>query len=157
MLKKVLAIRYALIIVVFFLLVNALAFIGAGVAHCIHGYSAFFSSGFLPNKELRPGLHLLEALDSFMVALVFMIFGLGIAKIFVFPDEMEGKVPKWLNLHTIHELKGLVWEAILLTMVIFGLVDIIEASEKTLQMLILPGIILILSLSLFLIHKKEKH
>ncbi|MEX0635293.1 MAG: YqhA family protein [Ferruginibacter sp.] len=157
MIKKILGIRYIFIIAVIFLLLNAIVFTFVGVRHCIHGYIGYVEIGFSPEENLRPGMHLLEALDSFMVALVFMIFGLGIGRLFLFPDSSGEHLPRWLQINNLKELKVLLWETILLTMVIFCVSNMISGNTKSWELLLFPGVILILSLSLFLMRGKEKN
>ena len=157
MIEKILRIRYVFIIAVIFLLLNALVFIVAGVNQCIHGYIAFFNAGFIPGENSRPGIRLVEALDSFMVALVFMIFGFGIGRIFVFPDTGDEHIPRWLQIHNLKELKILLWETILLTMVIFCVGNMITGDTRSWEVLLFPGVILILSFGLFLMRGKEEH
>ena len=157
MIEKILHIRYIFVIAVIFLLLNAVVFTFVGVSHCIHGYIGYFKIGFSPQENLRPGLHLMEALDSFMVALVFMIFGLGIGRLFLFPGGSGEHLPRWLQVNSLKELKVLLWETILLTMVIFCVSSMINGNIKSWDLLIFPAIILILSLSLFLMRGKEQH
>lgn len=154
MLHKITPFRYIYAVAVIFTLINAIFFIGSGVARSIKGYKGFFRSDFLITEGHHPGLHLLEALDSFMISLVFMIFGLGIARLFIF-DKAKGKtLPKWLNVKSLEELKVLLWRTILFALVTFSVTDFLKDNTLTWDDLILPLIILILAASLFLVHKR---
>ena len=60
----------------------------------------------------------------------------------------------WLNINNFKELKVLLWETILVTLVVFTLTSIAtDRSGLHWEMLILPGVVLILSLSLYLMRK----
>jgi uncharacterized membrane protein YqhA len=153
--QKLFYIRYFLIIVVIFLLISSLAFIGLGVVHSIEGYKILLGFNPGPELETRPGIYLLEGLDTFMAGIVFMIFAFGIARLFLFDHVEDDKLPKWLNIHNFKELKILLWETILVTLVVYTLGDLVKTTAATLELLYLPVVILILSLSLFLMRLKE--
>lgn len=154
MLHKITPFRYVYAIAVIFTLINAIFFIGAGVAKSIKGYKGFFKSDFMITEDHHPGMYLLEALDAFMISLVFMIFGLGIARLFIF-DKTEGmRLPKWLNITSLEELKVLLWRTILFALVSFAVTNFLKDNAVTWDDLILPLIILILAASLFLVHKR---
>jgi len=155
MFDKLLRIRYIFSIAVVFLLLSSLVFLIVGATQSLHGIIEFVSAGFVPNEEIRPGLHMLEGLDSFMISLVFFIFGLGIARLFIF-DKAESKlIPGWLNIHNLKELKVLLWETILITLVILCLNSLIKSPAASWELLVLPILILILSAALFLMRVKE--
>ncbi|HTE29620.1 MAG TPA: YqhA family protein, partial [Chryseolinea sp.] len=110
MFDKLLRFRYMVSIVVLFLLINAFVFLVVGVASCIHGYIDFIKVAFQPTEGARPGLHLLEGLDAFMLSLVFLIFGLGVARLFIFDKQDDARIPPWLNVQDLKGLKVLLWE-----------------------------------------------
>lgn len=145
--------RYLFIIAVTFLMINALVFLVVGVVECFNGYLGFIRMGFEVTETERPGIHLLDALDFFMVALVFMIFGLGLGRLFLFDKVSGEQLPGWLRISNLSELKFLLWETILLTMVIFCITHLARSDIKSYDILILPGVILILALSLFFIKR----
>ena len=97
----------------------------------------------------------MNGLDAFMLSIIFMIFGLGIGRLFLFDETPDEKVPTWLRFHDLKGLKVLIWEAILVTLVIFSLHGLLTPEGLSLKTLILPGAILILTLSLFLMRRKE--
>jgi uncharacterized membrane protein YqhA len=156
MLKKLLNVRYIVFLAVAILLLNTVFLIIGGAAISIKGYIEFVKNGFTPSEDYEAGLHLMEGLDAFMIAIIFIIFGLGIARIFLFNQVADDQVPHWLRFHDIKGLKVLVWETILVTLVIFCLQILLKSESQTLELLILPGAILILSVSLFFVRWKEK-
>jgi len=155
MFQKILSFRYILIIAVFFLLFSSFTFIIVGAVHSVEGVIAFIHVGFIPNDTVKPGIMLLEGLDVFMVALIFMIFGLGIARLFLFDKDKDMNVPSWLHIHDLKGLKVLLWESILVTLVIFSINPIIKKEVVSWDILVYPAFILMLSLALFLMKGKE--
>jgi uncharacterized membrane protein YqhA len=124
-----------------------LFFLFLGTLHAWHGYQEVFS----PQPKGRPGINFVESLDMFMISLVFMIFSLGIMRLFTHYHEPNDKLPGWLKLNSFKELKELLWETILLTLVIISVSDVVKNLDHLdWNVLMLPGVILILSLSLFL-------
>jgi uncharacterized membrane protein YqhA len=155
MLNKITPFRYVYIMAVIFTLINFVFFIGSGITRSIESYKAFLEKDFLIAAGHHPGIQLPEALDSFMISLVFMIFGLGVASLFIF-DKTEGKaLPVWLNVNSLEELKILLWCTILFALVIFAVTNFVKNPPGSWEALILPLIILILAASLFFIHKRE--
>lgn len=157
MFEKLMLLRYAVIIAVFFLLTNSLVFIVVGVVHCIHGYVGFVDIGFRATEGSRPGLYLMEGLDAFMLALVFLIFGLGVARLFVFDQHSVAHIPAWLNIRDIKGLKVLLWETILVTLVMLCVTNLLKVSSHSWETLIYPTLILILAAALCLMRGKESH
>lgn len=104
---------------------------------------------------------LLKAIDLFLMAVVFFVFSIGILILFTGPDELlPVALPEWLRIKKFVELKVILWEAILTSLVISYLASLAEQRMAGKQVnvfhLVIPGVILIISLSLFLL-KKEKH
>ena len=152
MFKKLLYLRYLFLIVVIFMMINSLFFIIGGVIESVDGIRLFIMHGL--DEEKKPGLKLLKGLDLFLISLVFMIFAIGIVRLFGIYNHDNDDLPAWLNLHSFKELKVLLWETILVTLVVFTLTGIAtDRSGLHWEMLILPAVILILSLSLFLMRK----
>lgn len=155
MFEKLLRFRYIMVIVVIIMLVSSLFFLIGGTVTSVKAYIHFVHMGLVPNQEFKAGFMLMNGLDSFMLAIIFMIFGLGIARLFLFDSTPDEKVPTWLRFHDLKGLKVLIWEAILVTLVIFSLHDLLTPAGQSLKTLILPGAILILTLSLVLMRRKE--
>jgi uncharacterized membrane protein YqhA len=156
MMQKIIHFRYVLVIAVVVTMVNSLFFILSGVAHSIHGYIEFAKIGFLPSEERHPGLYLLEGLDAFMVSLVFMIFGMGMARLFLFDHVQADQLPDWLQINDLGELKSLMWKTILFTLVVFSVTRLVEYPLVTWETLVFPIIILILSGAYFLVHRTNR-
>ncbi len=157
MLDKLMNFRYVVIVAVFFVLLNSIVFTIVGAVHCIHGYIEFVNIGFRTTQGSRPGLHLMEGLDAFMIALAFLIFGLGVARLFVFDKHNVESMPAWLNIHDIKGLKVLLWETILVTLVILCVTDLIMVPDLSWETLVYPILILILTIALYLMRGNESH
>jgi uncharacterized membrane protein YqhA len=156
MFSKILQVRYVFLIAVIFTFLNSLFFLIGGVIESIHGYRLFFEHGL--DGEYRPGAYLLKGLDLFLVGLVFLIFALGIMRIFTHYNSTDENLPAWLRISDFKELKILLWETVIVTLVIFTLTEIVTSKQSLkLDALILPGVILMLTLSLFLMKRNDKH
>jgi uncharacterized membrane protein YqhA len=156
MFHRALKFRYIFIVVSIFTLVSSIFFVCIGVYRAYHGFSAIVTS--ITNDNLgHPGLYLIETLDSFLVAILFYIFSLGTYKLFISNEEDHFNLPKWLDIHSLKELKVLLWETSLVALLISSLKPLVELdiTEITWNAAILPAVILILSLALYFMRKGE--
>jgi len=108
-----------------------------------------------------PSLLLLEAVDSFLLSFVFFVFSFGLYKIFFLSDshEMKNSLPRWLRLESIFELKALLWQSVLTTLVVIFLnsaVIMISKNQMSWEFLVLPGSIMIISVALYFLKLAEK-
>jgi len=156
MFRKLLSIRYIISVAVVILFLNSAFFIVGGTIFSVKGYIEFTKNGFIPNESYNPALYILKGLDAFMLAIIFIIFGLGIARLFLFNDAPEDQIPSWLRFHEMKGLKVLLWETILVTLVIYCLQVLLTHKELSLDLLILPGAILLLAIALFFVRWKEQ-
>ena len=100
----------------------------------------------------------MKGLDLFLVSMVFLIFALGIMRIFTHYKTSDEDLPGWLRINDFKELKILLWETVIVTLVVFTLTELVNSKQslKT-DALIMPGVILLLTVSLFLMKKNDKH
>jgi uncharacterized membrane protein YqhA len=147
--------------------VIALLVFASGIVLAVIGafdfIKVFFFIGSRDQGSLRGlmAIGLLHAVDSFLVAIVFFVLALGILVLFNNPEaQVPVKLPGWLHVHNFMELKAILWEAILTTLVVSylaGLAEkVIEGKEINLESLLIPGGILLISLSLFFLKRAEK-
>ena len=155
MFQRLLNIRYIVLAAVGILFLNSIFFIVGGTVLSFKGYIEFTRNGFTPTETYNPGMYVLKGLDAFMLSIIFIIFGLGIARLFLFNNAPEDKVPSWLRFTEMKGLKVLLWETILVTLVIYALQVLLTHKELTLDLLILPGAIFLLALALFFMRWKE--
>ena len=159
--EKLLRIRYVYVIAVIFTLLNSFFFLVSGVLESIHGFQIFFRK-LRTGEPILIGIYFMESLDRFLISFVFMIFGLGIYKLFYVKNDYAGDLPVWLKIETFKDLKVLLWETIMVTLVVFTISMVVKttsAKGATILSLgwgalVLPSIILILSVSLYLMRKK---
>ncbi|RPD41803.1 YqhA family protein [Chitinophaga barathri] len=154
--KRLLRYRVLYIIISVFCALNALVFVMMGVVKAVHAYITF-SKEFFSETPHEPAMLLLQSLDNFLMALVLLIFAFGIYRIFV-DMRLEEDMPAWLReVKTLRDLKLMLWEAILVIMLIFS-ISYMNSHRLELgwHFLILPGIILMVALSYFLMKRAEK-
>jgi uncharacterized membrane protein YqhA len=150
MFNTLLKARYLFIIAVFFLLLNSVTFLVVGAVKTVHGYMEFAELGFKSTEDSKPGLYILGGFDSFLISMIFLIVGLAIARIFIFDKIETDQLPDWLNVHTIKDLKVLLWETILVTLVVLCITQVVRHPPDSWNELVYPLFILILSLALYL-------
>ena len=143
-------------LIVFFTAINAIAFIAMGMMESYHGIIGIFSGKV--NTEERPALTILESLDIFLVALVFLIFAIGITMLFLpkSADKIRESVPQWMNIKSFLELKLILWEAILTALIVFFVSEVFaQEGHHTWELLLIPASILFLSISILVLRKSE--
>jgi uncharacterized membrane protein YqhA len=123
-----------------------------GTLRAYNGYREVLYGG----TGIRPAIYFVESLDAFMIAWVLLIFSLGMMRIFIQYNTPGDRLPVWLRLSSFKELKVLLWETILLTLVIMSVSEVVRKIENiTWNQAILPVIILALSASLYIMRKEE--
>lgn len=138
-------IKIVILFVVGVVLFNSIIFIGLGVYKSIHGYALLIHG----DMAARPGVHIAEALDSFLIAIFFIIFSIGIAKLFLPGSSLfkNYELP-WLKLDSFSSLKLVLWEMLLTSLfVYFVAAIIINVDQIDWKTLITPASILMLSIA----------
>jgi len=105
---------------------------------------------------------LLSVIDLFLIAIVFFVLALGIMLLFTDPSkEFPVNLPAWLRVKNFMQLKSILWEAILTTLVIAFLTSLagkkINGEIIGAEMLVVPAGILLIALSLYFLKKGEPH
>ena len=155
MLRNLLGVRHVYAVAVVFTLINSVVFLLVGARYSIEGYALLYRHVFV-EETANPRMPILESLDWFLVALVFLIFSLGIAKIFIGYDGSPDALPGWLRIHDFKELKILLWETILVTLVVWSIIAVARKVDAlTWESLVLPVVVLVLAVGLFLMRGKE--
>lgn len=100
-------------------------------------------------------VYVLEAVDSFLFALVLMIFAYGIALGFVFhhlPDRFRDILPGWMLVEGVGQLKRTLAEVVIVVLIVIFARLVIEAEGKLAwEMLVLPASVVMLSFALRLL------
>ena len=156
MLKKLLQIRFIYILAVAALLINSILFLIVGIVNSVKGYLGYFNTGFQTNEETKPALHILEGLYAIMISILFMIFGLGLGRLFIFNTAADTQLPTWLKINTFKEFKILLWETILVTLLILVLIQFVNKPPAHWVDLTYPIVVLILSMALFFVRGKSE-
>ncbi len=155
MFRQLLKIRYLAAVIVVLSVLHAVAFLVMGARIAFHAYWHVLDESSA--AEARPGIELLHSLDFLFVSLVLLVLALGIAKLFVvnLTEEETAALPSWLRIDSITQLKVLLWETTLTTLMIVALSDLIRGLFTTLawNALTIPAAILLLALSLFFMKK----
>jgi Predicted membrane protein len=104
---------------------------------------------------------LLHAVDAFLVAIVFFVMALGFFVLFHNGETpLPVRLPEWLRVKNFTQLKIILWEAILTTLVVSWLASLVEikigGGTYDLNSLIIPAGILLIALSLFFLKAREK-
>ena len=111
----------------------------------IHAY-VMLAQGRLEEKS---GILIAESLNGLLIALVFILFSIGIARFFL-PNYsfLKGYDLPWLKLDSFSSLKLILWEMLLTTMFIFFASRLIILGDRLdWPILITPVAILLLSVS----------
>ena len=160
MVRSLLRIRYLATVVALVFALHAAGFLVLGVLRAVQAYRLLFTPGGLA-PEARPGVHIAESVDALLFSLVLLVLSLGTASLFLTttdPEDMQ-KLPEGMRVKSLTELKLLLWEAILATLVVAAASGIIAALPNLeWKLLVLPVAILVLSVSYFLLKRTEpKH
>jgi len=157
MFQSLLKIRYLALVLVVVAVIHALAFMALGIRTALHAYHLILS-GAKDVGENRPGVELLHSLDTLFISMVLIVLALGMAKLFLRnPTEHDdSKLPVWLRIESITELKVLIWETVLTTLLIVAMSDVSSAlyEPTTWAILLTPAAVLLLAISLFFIKRR---
>jgi uncharacterized membrane protein YqhA len=139
--------KYSILVVVLITFFNALVYFGLGVAYSIEGYQDIFSG----HMEKFPGVKLVEALDRFLIGFVFIIFSVGLSRLFL-PDFFllkHADLP-WLKIDEFHQLKMLLISALIIAMFVAwapSAINHLMEEEKQWTVLLFPTSLLILAVA----------
>jgi uncharacterized membrane protein YqhA len=112
--------RVMILMVVTITFINALVFFGLGVFHSIETYWNLILG---TAGEHRPGLAIVESMDRFFIGFIFIIFSVGLSKLFLPRSNIFQKLDlPWLAVADFHQLKLLLWSAILTAVLVEWLV-----------------------------------
>jgi len=147
--------RYLAAVAVLFCLLNGIALLAVGVYKSFYGYKILMEGmPWEPGKG--PGIKLVESVDVFLAALVFIVLAIGLAELFLIRDEEKDalQLPSWMKVRSFLDLKLLLWDAVI-TVLVVAFLGHVAAQVQDLQweILMLPASILLLSVSLFIMKK----
>ena len=122
------------------------------------GYKPITGLGDLKGSDIATA-YLIKSLDAFLIALVLFIFAYGVYWIFIFQktEEIESDPLKTVRISTISQLKKILAEVIIIILFVkFLEIALINLNSLRWELLIMPGSILLLSISLKFLELKEK-
>ena len=157
MLKWLVRARLLGVLVVIALMIGALILIGIGGYYTWEAIASLLGGGHAPphvTPEQGAKLALLEAVDSFLFALVMFYFGYGTYFLVVNPEAVsaENPLPEWLRVKNVGQMKKTLLEVIVLVLaVLFMQVALAEETELRWVVLIFPISIVALAASVRLI------
>jgi uncharacterized membrane protein YqhA len=132
------------------------------VLTALGAFDFFHSFSHVNSERAMLGLlavGLLHSIDLFLMAIVFFVFSLGILVLFDNPGNETIRLPEWLRISNFTQLKVILWEAILTTLVVSFIAGLVEkrldGQQLGIHNLIIPGSILLLAISLHFLKKKE--
>jgi uncharacterized membrane protein YqhA len=143
-------------------LASVLMFI-IGALKVYGAYSAYFSADFidttLPNEAANIAItFLIQAVDTFLIGLVFMIFSGGIYYLYIrHIDTDTAEVNSWVRITNISQLKNILAELVIIILFVKFLEGGLKygLNEYTWEMLVLPAGIMMLAIALKLLALKQ--
>lgn len=152
-LEKIFTMRFAAVLISILLIVNGTLALALGAYTT---YEAVLT--FIGLKDGKAGVDIIEAVDIYLFALVIFLLAGGIYKLFAGNENTFRNNPVLFKLNSFTELKVLLWETLLLTLTIYGTLEffITKSGELQLELLIIPGCVLILAAALKLVKKPRK-
>ena len=103
----------SILLVVFFTFINAMVFFGLGIYHSVLAYIDIVHGHW----EKHPGIILVESLDRFLFGFVFIIFSVGLSRLFLSESTfLKNYELPWLKITEFHQLKSLLVSAILVAL-----------------------------------------
>ncbi|GAG97139.1 unnamed protein product, partial [marine sediment metagenome] len=109
------------------------------------------------HTDATPGITLFQALDVFLIAFLFLIFSIGFSQLFIpkpskIVDLVNEITPEWLKVENFTQLKLILWDTVLTTLVVIFIGDAFKAGGVyNWELTIIPIAILLISFSKFLI------
>ena len=158
MIDRIFRMRYLAVIINVFVGINTLGLICLGIFRTYRAILHLFDMESYSDPEFSPGIEIAEAIDVFLIALVFLVFLIGINTLFIRYDDEDylNSVPKWMRVKDFSELKLILMEAIIATafiLFISGFATQVEQFDW--EFLVIPGSILLLAISFKILKWKE--
>lgn len=152
MLRFILSLRWITLLAAIGAAIGALLIFGVGVIKL--AYAVGFA--FLPSvtSGLSVIASVMQATDAFLFGLVLIVFAYAITFGFAFdlPETAKAKLPQWMRVSGISELKITLIEVILVYLVVDFATDVVEVETHTSwQMLVKPMAIVLIAASLRLV------
>jgi uncharacterized membrane protein YqhA len=152
MIRLVLSLRWITLVAALGAAIGAVLMFGVGGAKLAHAF------GFGETGGLSVAALVMQAADAFLFGLVLIVFAYAVAFGFAFdlPEEARAKLPKWMRVDGIAEIKITLIEVILVYLVVDFVTDVVELeTQVSWDMLVKPVAILSIAGALRLIETKH--
>ena len=118
----------AILIVVFITFINALVYFGLGVYYSFTAYVDII----MGRSENHPGIVLIESLDRFLIGFVFVIFSVGLGRLFLSDTTfLKNYELPWLKVAEFSQLKTLLISALLVALFVAWSPTAIGLAQQT--------------------------
>jgi uncharacterized membrane protein YqhA len=152
MIHFVLSLRWITLVAAFGAAIGAVLMFGVGGAKLAHAF------GFGETGGLSVAALVMQATDAFLFGLVLVVFAYAIAFGFAFdlPEGARARLPRWMRVDGIAEIKITLIEVILVYLVVDFVTDVVEVeTQVSWDMLVKPVAILFIAGALRLIETKR--
>lgn len=113
------------------------------------------------NREEVTTLMVIAGIDAFLFSLVLMVFAYGVYYLFIGDGQIHlaSKVPSWMKVSKISDLKTALAQVIIVIIFVKFLTDVIEArsTDMSWDVLVLPIAVVCLSVALRLMHHEHQN
>lgn len=138
---------YSILVVVFITFINALFFFGMGIYYSGTAYVDIL----MGRLDEQPGVILVEALDRFLIGFIFIIFSVGLSRLFLTETLfLKNYDLPWLKITEFSQLKSMLLSAILVALFVAWAPHALEISQDGLMdwtMVLFPACLLIMALT----------
>jgi uncharacterized membrane protein YqhA len=160
MLRFALALRFVTLVAAIGVAAGAIMMFWLGAMKLAGGMSFVFQGGATGAQSVITAV--MEATDAFLFGLVLVVFAYGITFGFAFdvPPTVREKLPPWMRLEGIGELKNTLIEIILVYLIVDFATDVAEVETRvTWDMLLKPAAIFLIAGALRLVRntRSEDH
>ena len=152
MIHFVLSLRWITLVAALGAAIGAVLMFGVGGAKLAHAF------GFGETGGLSVAALVMQATDAFLFGLVLVVFAYAIAFGFAFdlPEGARARLPRWMRVDGIAEIKITLIEVILVYLVVDFVTDVVELeTQVSWDMLVKPVAVLFIAGALRLIETKH--
>jgi len=136
-----------ILVVVFITFINALVFFGLGVYYSLTAYIDIVRG----EVDSHPGIVMIESLDRFLIGFVFVIFSVGLSRLFLSDAKfLETYELPWLKITEFTQLKSLLISALLVALFVAWTptaINIAQQTELTWNVLLFPAALLMVAIA----------
>jgi uncharacterized membrane protein YqhA len=140
-----LSLRFLMLFASLGALFGALLMFALGGAKLVHAAAMLLSGPLDPRTTTTD---VMGATDAFLFGIVLIIFALAVAFGFVFHHGARSRLPSWMQVGSLRELKHTLIEVILVYLVVDTATDLAAAEQLSWPALIKPATVLLIAAAL---------